>query len=759
MSDLGQHMEAVATALFGKPTSREKGGRIRYGSKGSLCINIAEGFWDDFESSEKGGVLDLIKREKGLDPAEAIEWMRDTLGLDIPDNRRSSKPQTNKADSSRPEPPPWDDEPERQDQASKQKKIVKTYDYVDRDDKLVFQVCRTEPKGFLQRRKSRPDDKPGDIKSGGWVWKRDGIIQVPYHLPELLEAIADERIIFIDEGEKNVDNLLTLGVPASCNAGGAGKWPDELTEYFRGADVVILPNNDPQTVHQQTGEPRWHPDSRPVLPGQDHAKLVASKLAGVAKSIRILPLPSLPSKGDTTDWLESGGNSEKLYKLVETAMSPAEYEAHLDIKHPPKKFISKFGAVVWGRFLGEPIKYEYLIKGLIPRREMVLIYGASQSGKSFFTHDVAMTIVRGGDADGKYCGRRVKRGIVVYCAPEAGTGFIAKRMSGYAIGKGVSIHDELPFICLPARLDLFGNEKQVDDLIEEIKYWVMEVRKKFPDLDLEAVVIDTFNKATPGLDEISGKDMSTVLKRFERIVDALHTGLWIVHHKNGAGTAPRGHTSLYAGFETAIEISRPTEKMRCAGLQKQREGEDGGRFNFYLKKVFTGEKDEDGEELSSCIVEWIDKDHISKAAQDREAREERKNAPPDDKGMTLIRRAVFKAFRRAIEDFGVGTPSTLGLPKSITRVVQKEKVAEIWKSMSMEEKPETARKNFNRSGMWLVDGGYVGKQDDWCWITDKGKPKQTASNVVPFRRPDEQPATDWDTFDEPNNYGPADEPA
>jgi hypothetical protein len=61
--------------------------------------------------------------------------------------------------------------------------------------------------------------------------------------------------------------------------------------------------------------------------------------------------------------------------------------------------------------------------------------------------------------------------------------------------------------------------------------------------------------------------------------------------------------------------------------------------------------------------------------------------------------------------------------------------------------------------MWLVDGGYVGKQDDWCWITDKGKPKQTASNVVPFRRPDEQPATDWDTFDEPNNYGPADEPA
>jgi hypothetical protein len=745
MDQWSDHIEAVATALLGKPTSRTRK-ELRYGSKGSFKVNLETGWWDDWEDGDGGkgkggGVLALIKREKGLGPADAVAWMRDHLKLDIADNRPAARPARHNDADTRPEAPPWDDEPAQEEKPKVKSKMVKTYDYVDKAGTFLFQVCRYEPKTFRQRRKPRPDDKPEDIK-GGWVWKRDGITQVPYHLPELIEAIADERVIFIDEGEKNVDNLLDLGVPATCNAGGAGKWPDEIVEYFAGADVVILPNNDPQTRKKNPdgseGELLWHPDGRPKHPGQDHAKLVASKLAGVAKSVRILPLPNLPVKGDTTDWLEAGGTSEALYKLVESkTMSLAEYEAYVDLKHPPKQFISKFGAVVWGRFDRKKVKYEYLIKGMIPRRETVLIYGASQSGKSFFTHDIAMTVARGGDEDGRYCGRRVKRGIVIYCAPEAGTGMIAKRLPGYAAGKGVSMDEDLPFVCLPARLDLFGDDKQVDDLIAECRHWAAELKRKFPELELEAVVIDTFNKATPGLDEISGKDMSTVMKRFERIGDALGTGLWVVHHKNAAGTAPRGHTSLYAGFETAIEISRPTEKMRAAAMQKQREGEDGGKFNFFLRKVFTGEKDDDGEAISSCVVEWIDKNHISKVQDERDRVQEEKTLPATA-GMTLQRRAVFKALKKALEDNGVGTPGSLGLPKSVTQVVHKEKWAESWASMSMDAKPETVRKALARNAMWLVTEGYVGRKDDWCWVTDKGMARKRKppppDNVVPFRR-------------------------
>ena len=41
-----------------------------------------------------------------------------------------------------------------------------------------------------------------------------------------------------------------------------------------------------------------------------------------------------------------------------------------------------------------------------------------------------------------------------------------------------------PFICLPAKLDVFGDEKQVTDLIEEIKYWVKFWKGLFPDDDI-----------------------------------------------------------------------------------------------------------------------------------------------------------------------------------------------------------------------------------------------------------------------------------
>jgi DNA primase len=121
---------------------------------------------------------------------------------------------------------------------------------------LVFQVVRYAPKDFRQR---RPDGE------GGWVWKAATRV-VPYRLPEIQEAIASERPVFIVEGEKDVDNLAKLGVVATCNAGGAGKWHAEHAAHLKGADVIIVPDNDG--------------------PGRRHAESVAASLTGVAACVR-----------------------------------------------------------------------------------------------------------------------------------------------------------------------------------------------------------------------------------------------------------------------------------------------------------------------------------------------------------------------------------------------------------------------------------------------------------------------------------------
>ena len=64
----------VAVALLGEPSSRS-GRELRYGRKGSLSVHLDKGTWRDHESATGGGVLDLVKRERGCDTAGAMAWL------------------------------------------------------------------------------------------------------------------------------------------------------------------------------------------------------------------------------------------------------------------------------------------------------------------------------------------------------------------------------------------------------------------------------------------------------------------------------------------------------------------------------------------------------------------------------------------------------------------------------------------------------------------------------------------------------------
>jgi putative DNA primase/helicase len=173
-------------------------------------------------------------------------------------------------------------------------RIVATYDYLDDAGVLCFQSIRYEPKNFKQR---RPDGK------GGWTWNLPLNARhrfLPYRLPELQEAIALNQPVLIVEGEKDVNNARRkLGVTATCNAGGAGKWRPEHAAHLKGADAVIIPDNDEA--------------------GRNHAEDVAASLHAIAARVRTLTLPNLPPKGDLSNWIEAGGTTEQLWALIEQA--------------------------------------------------------------------------------------------------------------------------------------------------------------------------------------------------------------------------------------------------------------------------------------------------------------------------------------------------------------------------------------------------------------------------------------------------------
>jgi len=167
-----------------------------------------------------------------------------------------------------------------------EKSEVATYDYLDENRNLLFQVVRYDPKSFTQR---RPNGK------GDWAWNLKGVRRVLYRLPELLAA-DPETTVFIVEGEKDAGKLAGLGLLATTNAAGVSKWRDEYSETLRGRHVCIVPDND--------------------KPGHNHAEKVATSLQGIAASVRILLLPSLPDKGDVTNWLGMGGTVEQFRALA-----------------------------------------------------------------------------------------------------------------------------------------------------------------------------------------------------------------------------------------------------------------------------------------------------------------------------------------------------------------------------------------------------------------------------------------------------------
>jgi hypothetical protein len=274
--------------------------------------------------------------------------------------------------------------------------VVASYDYVSANGELVHQTLRLEPKSFRQRRPAQ--------ETGLWIWGLtageymrvgpakdwlpfresrfsewpiererktfDAAILVLYRLPDVLKAVGNGVTVYLCEGEKDADSLVTLGLVATTNAMGAGKWRAEYNEALRGADVVLLPHND--------------------APGRDHAERVAAELHSVTKRVRMLDIakhwPECGAGQDISDWLAAGGTADKLKDLVEAlpdwqpsgdhkpSAVPLTAAEFLSLELPPRKMI---------------------ISPWLPEKGTVMIYSPRGVGKTLLGLTSAYAIAAG----------------------------------------------------------------------------------------------------------------------------------------------------------------------------------------------------------------------------------------------------------------------------------------------------------------------------------------------------------------------------
>jgi RecA-family ATPase len=283
-ADLDRHIEVIARHLaslgyigdWNKALS--KTGELRFGKHGSLSVIIAgnkTGQWYDYENKEGGGAWQLLRSKAKLADQDIPQWLERELGIRRDDDNKSRQ------------------------------HIAKIYNYVDEDGELLFQVLRYGPqKKFAQR---APDGKGGwrlkPGRDGKQHYTVEGVRQVLYHLPQLVEARKTGNghpwRVFVCEGEKDADRLAQWGLTTTTNPGGAGKWRSDYNKFFIGAEIVILADNDE--------------------PGRRHANAVAAALLPVAVVVKNIELGGLADKGDVSDWIAAGGTQSDFETLVELA--------------------------------------------------------------------------------------------------------------------------------------------------------------------------------------------------------------------------------------------------------------------------------------------------------------------------------------------------------------------------------------------------------------------------------------------------------
>ncbi len=252
-------------------------------------------------------------------------------------------------------------------------------------------------------------------------------------------------------------------------------------------------------------------------------------------------------------------------------------------------------ALLWFATLHELRHQPQVVKKLLIAGSLFVVFGESNSGKTFWILDLALAVAAGRP----WRGRPTKRGLVIYVAGEGAasvrTRVAAFRQANPDIGGG------LPFAIIPQAVDLL-EPGAVQRLIETIRAAESESGEK-----AVLLIFDTFARSIAGGDENSAQDVGEAVASADLIRTETGVAVGFVHHSGkDPAKGARGSSALRAACDTEILIEGQSGQ-RTATATKQRDLEPGDPMPFELEPVPLG-FDEDGETIASCVVKHLDAD-------------------------------------------------------------------------------------------------------------------------------------------------------
>jgi KaiC/GvpD/RAD55 family RecA-like ATPase len=246
--------------------------------------------------------------------------------------------------------------------------------------------------------------------------------------------------------------------------------------------------------------------------------------------------------------------------------------------------------VVFGDQLGDGYEApDELVEGLMTIGSSVVVYGDSNSGKTFWALSVATAIATGSDC----YGRKTDPGLVVYLASEAPAS-IRSRMQAIKKFYGCSLEN---LAMVPVPMNFYAGAQDAHDVIEMVR--AIEQIKGKP---VRLIIGDTLSRMSAGANENSGEDMGPVMARFDNVAAATGAAMMIIHH-NGkdAAKGARGWSGIRAHIDTEIEVSEK-DGVRSVSVTKQRELPSKGETIYFKLEVVEMGITKFGGAATTCVA-------------------------------------------------------------------------------------------------------------------------------------------------------------
>jgi hypothetical protein len=354
--------------------------------------------------------------------------------------------------------------------------------------------------------------------------------------------------------------------------------------------------------------------------------------------------------------------------------------------------------LTWFHDIAPILDVRDFVQGLLLEQSSIVVYGKSNSGKTFWTTDLALHIAAGIP----WRDKRVEYGGVVYCGLEGGFGF-RNRVAAWKEQHGYAGY-ELPFVAIQSAIRLLDPAAQTDDLIQSIRFAATQIN-----VSVKLVVIDTLARALAGGNENAPEDMGMLVAAMDKIREETGAAVMFIHHSGKDELkGARGHSSLQAAIDTEIEVV-DNEVVRCATVVKQRELPKGDVFDFSLRTIEIGKNRHD-EPVTTCVV-----DNVGEAAGGR------RHAP----GGASALRHLKGHNRRALEVLtdllaASGKAGFQGVPADLTSVPEDWWREQFYERAMAGADQSTKKRTFRRAADHLVGIHLVGLNNGRVWLVHGG---------------------------------------